>query len=337
MSSREALQPNTLLDFSGMPCRVDSLLGRGSNALVYLGRYAGPQAPEEGSAVLIKELFPLDPQERIFRDAQGAIRILPEAEELWQQHRQRFLDSCDIHQRLLYDHPELSGITMHSVSLGKTLYCVVDFPQGRPLSRELQAPARDLKKLTVRMLGLLDALEAVHKCGFLHLDIRPETVMLAENAGKEEIFLMDFNSTMPMDHQTSSFLSYRPGYSAPEVENTASAMADFSSDLYSVTAVFYHALMGRPLSLEEMLLSRPPDGQDSPCLEGLPLPAKAQVRTILRKGLSVLPTRRYRSTGQMRLALKELLDRIDHPENYPAPDTSVVTALPRRRRPAFRI
>lgn len=329
MSQREPLQENTLLEFPQGSCRVEALLGSGANALVYLGS-------RSGKTVLIKELFPLEPQGNIFRDSQGCIQVSESAQALWDSHRQHFLDGNEIHSRLLLDHPELT-VDAQCYPCRNTLYTVVDFPGGKTLGQALSESVLDLRSHTQRMLKLLDALEAVHKCGFLHLDIRPETIMLAET---EQIFLMDYNSTIPVDYQTSSYLNYRPGYSAPEVEYSASGAADFSSDLYSVTAVFYHCLMGRRLSLEEMLLSRPPDGQDSPLVCGMHPAIRRSVKTILRKGMSVLSTKRYRSVGQMRKAFRELLELIDNPAACEAAEeqynTAVVTALPRRRRPLLR-
>src|SRR5699024_10242667 len=76
-------------------------------------------------------------------------------------------------------------------------------------------------------------------------------------------------------------------------------------------AVFYRSLMGRSLTISDMLQFRAPDAQDSPLLSDMPQSVASMVSAILRKGLHTLPRRRYQSIGQMRQAFLELLDRID--------------------------
>ena len=55
----------------------------------------------------------------------------------------------------------------------------------------------------------------------------------------------------------------------------------------------------------------PPDGRDSPLLADVPSTAREQVRKILRRGLCILPDRRYASCEAMRTDLRELLNRLE--------------------------
>ena len=72
MDCRKALPPGTLLPFPAMPCTLTGELGRGSNAIVYTGRYPDLLNPKEQHTVLIKELFPLHPKAAVFREETGA-------------------------------------------------------------------------------------------------------------------------------------------------------------------------------------------------------------------------------------------------------------------------
>ena len=64
MDGRLGLQPGTVLEFPGMECRIESFVGRGSNAMVYLGSYPDAQLKGMRHQVLIKELFSLSREGR---------------------------------------------------------------------------------------------------------------------------------------------------------------------------------------------------------------------------------------------------------------------------------
>lgn len=174
----------------------------------------------------------------------------------------------------------------------------------RSLQEVLKEP-QTLRQSVLRMLSLLEELEQFHRIGNLHLDICPNNILLAGNGATEALILTQ--CAIP----GGCALCCRGGYAAPELVNGQTDAADFSTDLYSVTAVFFHCLMGRKLTLREALLPKAPDGSDSPLLNDAPPAVRSIVRRILRKGLNVLPDKRYRSIGVLRRAFRELLETLD--------------------------
>lgn len=313
MDHRTPLKLHTVLTFEGMSCHIEEVTGQGSNAIVYTGWYQDSLNLELRHHVLVKELFPFHPQKKIYRAEDGHITIDPEAEELWKTHKESFEIGNKIHLRLLYDQPDLMvmGANLNSYQYNGTLYSVLGYTGGRSLQTELNKSNVSLRHTTQRMIGLLDALEAFHKSGYLHLDISPDNIMLVGQEGQERIFLIDYNSAREVGSRDGSYLSCKAGYSAPEVSTGNLDAIDFASDLYSVAAVFFRCIMGRSLTLTEMLQPKAPDGQDSPMLKDVPQTVSSMVGTILKKGLHTLSKRRYQSIGQMRQAFQELLDRID--------------------------
>lgn len=311
VAHRVPLKRHTVLDFEGIVCQVEDVVGCGYNAIVYRGWYPDRLNPALKHHVLVKELFPFHPTGKIWRDAEGCIAVDPEAREHWEKHRRSFVVGNDIHLKLLAEHPDMLGANLNSYQLNGTLYSALGYTGGRSLETELAAAGMDLRRAAQRMLGLLDALEAFHKSGYLHLDIRPDNIMLVGSGAQERIFLIDYNSARPVNAGGGDYISFKPGYSAPEVETNTAALVGYASDLYSVAAVFYHCLMGRCLSLEEGLQERAPDGRESPCLVDAPQTVSRMVSRILRKGLNVISGKRYQSVGQMRKAFCELIDRID--------------------------
>ena len=300
MGYRAALKSQTVLPFEDFPCRVDTVLDRGDNAIVYLGRCL--QTGNDAD-VLIRELFPSHPQGLILRDETGALRIPPQEEEFWSRHKACFLDSREIHRRRLLDHPELSGFSLSVFDYNNTLYSVMPLFRPQSLADASALPGQSLLVHTQRILALLDALEAYHKCGYLHLNIEPSQILLTDVCGQEQVFLLH-------NHLWGEAPNFRPGFSAAEVENGCAESADFSTDLYSVTAVFFCLLMQRPMTLEELLRAGGPSLRGCGCLSAEPYPVRHMVSRILKQGLHVLPSRRYRSIGQMRKVFLELQNRI---------------------------
>lgn len=312
MDHRQALPPGTVLPFPSMSCTLDIELGRGSNAIVYMGSYPDLLNREEHHTVLIKELFPFHPKAAVFRGENGVISRAPEAQETWELHQRSFEYGNRIHLRLLEKHPDLTGANLNTFTLNETLYTVLGFTGGRSLQDAASGPETDLRCLTTRMLSLLDALEAFHESGFLHLDIAPDNILLIGQENRERAMLIDYNSVYDLGSLSPdrpSYYSVKPGYTAPELRTGGTPSA--ASDLYAVAAVFYRCLSGAVLTPFQMSRPVPPDVSSCPCLESLPNTVSAMVRQILRRGLHALPKRRYQSIGDMREAFQELLDRID--------------------------
>lgn len=313
MDHRTPLELNTVLALEGLNCHLEGIVGQGSNALVYKGWYPDRLDPEQHHHVLVKELFPFHPQQKIRRERNGCIAVEPEAEELWQIHRKSFEIGNRIHLRLLEAHPELMslGANLNSFRSQGTLYSVLGYTGGRSLRAELKQSGLTLRRVARWMIGLLDALEAFHMSGYLHLDISPDNVMLVGSGEQERIFLIDYNSARALNATELAYVSCKAGYSAPEVTVPELSQVGFASDLYSVAAVFYRCLMGGELTLVQSLRQRAPDGSGSPLLHDTPQTVVSMVGGILKKGLHTLAKRRYQTIGQMRQAFQELLDRID--------------------------
>lgn len=313
MDHRIPLKFHTVLPFDGMPCHIEQVIGQGSNAIVYKGWYPDRISPHSKHHVLIKELFPYHPRQKIFRDPSGQIITEPGAQEVWDTHRASFEAGNAVHLRLLERQPELMvmGANLNSFALNGTLYSVLGYTGGRSLADDLNQSEQELRRCVQRMLRLLDALEAFHDSGYLHLDISPDNIMLVGRDHREQLFLIDYNSARQVKDHSGSYLSCNAGYSAPEVSTGDEDSICYASDLYSVTAVFYRCLMGRKLTLAETLQPKAPDGRNSPLLSGAPQTVVSMVGRILRKGLHTLASRRYSSIEQLRKAFRELLQRID--------------------------
>lgn len=314
MDSRKALTKGTVLDFPGMLCTIKEEVGRGSNAIVYSGSYPDAANPSQYHHVLVKELFPLHKQGKIFRQEDGSIYIEPEGHETFQRNKRSFEAGNKAHLTLLEACPSQIGANLNTYSLNSTLYTVLGFSGGISLE-SLKFPARSLRSCAVRMLCILDALKVFHDNGVVHLDIAADNIILIGKENHESVLLIDYNSVMPVGlnlQSDSIVLSIKPGYTAPEVENGLLNSIGFASDMYSVTAVFYRLLSGQTLTNVQITLRTAHiDILSSPCLNKEPDTVKIWLQKIFAKGLHTVSRKRYQSTDQMRKDIEELIDRID--------------------------
>lgn len=125
-----------------------------------------------------------------------------------------------------------------------TLYLAMEYVAGRTLRDELRehgalAPTRALELLT----GLLDALAVAHEAGIVHLDIKPENVLLTSDGA---IKVADFGLARAVSAASSTatqgLLIGTVSYLAPE--QVTHGQADARSDLYSTGIVLYEMLTG---------------------------------------------------------------------------------------------
>lgn len=315
MDSRKALPKGTELNFPGISCVIHEEIGRGSNAIVYRGSYADASEQSLYHHVIVKELFPLHRQGRIFRQKDGTIHAEPDGEETFRTHKNSFEAGNKAHLSLLSSCPDQIGANLNTYHLNSTLYTVLGLSGGISLDNLQKTPARSLRSSAVRMLRILDALEVFHKNGLAHLDVSPDNIILIGSGNHERALLIDYNSTMPIgleSHADSAVFSAKQGYTAPEVQSGLLKSIGFASDMYSVTAVFYRLISGKTITEFQVIMrTAPSDVLSSPCLKDEPDTVRVWLQEIISKGLRAVPEKRYQNTEEMRRDLEELVDRID--------------------------
>ncbi len=118
----------------------------------------------------------------------------------------------------------------------------LEYVDGTALDEDIEQHGRFAPvELALLMVQLLAGLRAVHARGLVHVDVKPDNVMIREGRP----VLVDFGSARPIgSRQPTGTLIGSPGYAAPELE--AGAPLSPAMDLYGVGTILYEALCGAP-------------------------------------------------------------------------------------------
>jgi serine/threonine-protein kinase len=147
------------------------------------------------------------------------------------------------------DHPNVARV-WHADAHADELYVVMQLIEGSDLGQELEAQGRLDPARTVRLVGDMAAgLDAVHRAGLVHRDIKPGNILLL-NAGSagERAVLVDFGLARPTDGSQAvtnvGEVLGTAAYMSPEQVRGEDLTAQ--SDVYALACVAYHCLAGEP-------------------------------------------------------------------------------------------
>jgi serine/threonine-protein kinase len=216
----------------------------------------------------------------------------------------------------VYDFGEVEGET----------YLVTEFLQGIDLANAMQSGQTGGLANRLEMLRqLASALEAVHRLGITHRDVKPANVHLDTNG---RIRLMDFGiARSPQSQLTRTGETVgTPSYMAPE-QVTAGSI-NHLADIYSFGVLAFELLSGeKPYNAETLnglffkILNQPADLallRATQCPEG--------VINLVMRCLAKAPEDRPQSTSEIDLELKNLLVAAGQ-SNRPQVHTTPLLAL----------
>lgn len=321
MDNRERLPEGFKLYCASRVYTIEKYISSGSNSIVYQAGYEDTLIPEHVHSVLIKELYPLDLKGGITRDASMNLCVQPEAEAFFAYHKTSFLLGNQAHLALSDGGSGYIAENQDSFEENGTLYTVLAARKGKVLS-EMQENGEKFPALTEAVTfikNLLLALTPFHTHNLLHLDVSPDNIFLLspETDGKfpEDVLLLDFNSVYSLGSELNQECMYYLGkkdYMAPEVALHRKEELGPWTDIYSVCAVFYEILAGEKLPADRELLDLTNlISPYSPLLLHEKERSAEHVNRILKKGLQILPAKRYQGTDEMLEDIQELLDELN--------------------------
>ena len=127
---------------------------------------------------------------------------------------------------------------------GGAPFLVMELLEGETLAARLASGPFGPAEAARVAAAVADALEAAHQLGIVHRDVKPSNVMLTRDG---EVKVLDFGIAAAADEThstTGSGLYATVAYVSPE--RVAGEPATPASDVYSLGAVLYELLCGRP-------------------------------------------------------------------------------------------
>jgi serine/threonine protein kinase len=199
------------------------------------------------------------------------------------------------------DHPNILPI----FEVGESEYGIPFFTMKYAAGGSLQraAPAlRDKREIVGLMVKVTRAVQYAHGRGILHRDLKPGNILLD---GNREPLVSDFGFAKwldtPSDLTRTLTIFGTPGYIAPEQAVEPAASIKPAADIYSLGAILFDLLTGRPPFLGENALAviRQAADQPAPKLRSLVLDADEDLDTICARCLEREPSARYASAEEL--------------------------------------
>jgi serine/threonine protein kinase len=120
---------------------------------------------------------------------------------------------------------------------------VVEYVPGRNLRQEHRARPLGLGQALELTGQLAEGLAAVHACGRLHRDLKPDNVLVGDDGRPR---LVDFGLAAELASDDLAGVSGTLPYMAPEQARGEAERIDARTDVYGLGAVLYELLTGRP-------------------------------------------------------------------------------------------
>lgn len=269
------------------------VLGHGGFAITYLA-----YDRSLGTRVAIKEYFPAEFANRA-PDGENVVPYDGERETLFQLGKDKFIAEARLLATLR--NPNIIRIRQF-IENANTAYFIMEYLEGQTLKEYIMNKGGQLswEEVKALLLPILGALDEVHSKQCYHRDIKPENIYITQN---KTPILLDFGAARQhMSGATTNLLAFvTPGF-APAEQYSSNGIQGPWTDIYSLAATMYYALMGET----------PPVPQDramgeseliAPSAKGIEIPPREE--EWLLKGLEVKWSSRPESVGQWRLMLEK--------------------------------
>lgn len=220
------------------------------------------------------------------------------------------------------DHPNILPIYEVSESGDGLPFFSMKYATGGNLRAATAALRTEPRECVRVMAKVARAIAFAHGKGILHRDLQPGNILLDGNG---EPMVSDFGLAKWLDEnsdltRTSTTLG-TPGYIAPEQAECTAAGLTSAADIYSLGAILFHLLTGRPPFVGPNVLSviHQAAATPAPGLRSLAPSLDRDLETIVARCLESDPTARYESAT----ALAEDLEHWLHHEPIRARHTGV--------------
>lgn len=262
--------------------RIKQPLGQGGFGITYQGIDT-----RLNRAVAVKEFFP----EGCWREGSTVVSAGRWNLDTYSNAKQKFLlEGQTLGQ---FNHPGIVRV-FYYFEENNTAYLVMEYLKGKTLTEFLKQRQGKLSqaKALEHIAKVGEALEILHQAQFLHRDIKPDNIMLADDG---RVVLIDFGAAR--DFTTTSTVRYTtmltPGYAPLEQYGRALKYGAFT-DIYALGSTLYHLLTGEaPVSAIERAA-----GVELKSVKEIAPHVSLHVSEAIAKAMAMDVTKRIQSVGE---------------------------------------
>lgn len=212
--------------------RIEQPLGQGGFGITYQG-----VDTRLNRLVAVKEFFP----EGCWREGSTVVSAGRWNSHTYGNAKQKFLlEGQTLGQ---FNHPSIVQV-FYYFEENNTAYMVMEYLRGRTLAEFLKQKKGKLSqaKALEHIAKVGEALEILHQAQFLHRDIKPDNIMLADDG---RVVLIDFGAARDFTNTATCTTMLTPGY-AP-LEQYGQTLRDGAfTDIYALGSTLYYLLTGQP-------------------------------------------------------------------------------------------
>jgi serine/threonine protein kinase/tetratricopeptide (TPR) repeat protein len=209
------------------------------------------------------------------------------------------------------DHPNI--LPIYEVSEGEDglPFFSMKFASGGSLLESKAALQTDTRRAIALMAKVSRGVAYAHSRSILHRDLKPGNILLD---GRGEPLVSDFGLAKWLDGSSDLTRTLTifgtPGYIAPEQASGPASGLKATADIYSLGAILFDLIAGRPPFLGEHALSviKQAEEKPAPKLRSINSKVDRDLETICARCLEREPNARYRSAGDLAGDLERWLD-----------------------------
>lgn len=187
---------------------------------------------------------------------------------------------------------------------GEVLFITMDYVDGMDLRTLLRQERRLTPQRVAAIVGqVADALDAAHRRGLVHRDVKPANVLISVDAGREHVYLTDFGLTKSSSESggvtATGMVVGTVDYMAPE--QIKGDPVDARTDVYALGCLLYQALTGRvPYERDsDMAKMFAHASQPPPSVSASLSDAPLALDEVVTRAMAKDPAERFSSAGEL--------------------------------------
>ena len=246
-----------------------------------------------------------------------ALKILPAEFASDPSRMRRFIQEARAASGL--NHPNI--LTIYEINHeGTTPFIATEFIDGLTLRKRIKGGAVPLMEALDTAIQIASALDAAHRAGIVHRDVKPENVMLRKDG---YVKVLDFGLARPTErHEVGTEAATLVNTEIGMIVGTASYMSpeqargqrvDARSDIFSLGMVIYEMLAGRSpfIGATNSDIVASILKEDPPRLTDLSPDTPSALERIVNRALTKDKNERYQSVAELLSDLKQLKQNLD--------------------------